>query len=240
MFVKTIFRGIVDFVGSNFQRQPDFTETRFDKTTPIFFPNPEHTITRSIEFPPEYHQAGVSILNFTDDQIETFVKNWFAKEPEKITPCIEELRQKPQIKEMASNPLLLTLLCLSFGENMEFPPNRAELYGDAINALLRKWNISRGIKRDEIYKNLSLKRKEGMFGRIAAETFEDSEYFIPERRLTKQIENYIQHLPRVDSERIEPDSMVILKAIEAQHGIFVERAKGIHSFAHLTFQEYFH
>lgn len=30
-----------------------------------------------------------------------------------------------------------------------------------------------------------------------------------------------------------------MKAIEAQHGIFVERAKGIYSFSHLTFQEYF-
>jgi predicted NACHT family NTPase len=31
----------------------------------------------------------------------------------------------------------------------------------------------------------------------------------------------------------------VLKAIEAQHGIFVERARGIYSFSHLTFQEYF-
>jgi hypothetical protein len=34
------------------------------------------------------------------------------------------------------------------------------------------------------------------------------------------------------------DSEAVLKAIEAQHGIFVERAKHIYSFSHLTFQEY--
>ena len=31
----------------------------------------------------------------------------------------------------------------------------------------------------------------------------------------------------------------VLKAIEAQHGIFSQRAQRIYSFAHLTFQEYF-
>jgi len=44
------------------------------------------------------------------------------------------LEEKPQIKELASNPLLLTMLCLTFDERMEFPPNRAELYGEAIDA----------------------------------------------------------------------------------------------------------
>ena len=35
------------------------------------------------------------------------------------------------------------------------------------------------------------------------------------------------------------DSEVVLKALEAQHGLLVERARGIYSFSHLTFQEYF-
>jgi len=181
----------------------------------------------------------VEMADFDDKQIGVFVKNWFGRGTKKAELCLEELEKKPQIKELASNPLLLTLLCLTFSERMEFPPNRAELYEEAIDALLKKWDISKSIKRDEIYKDLSIKRKEGMLSQIANKTFENDEYFISQRKLENHITNYIQHLHSVDQATLEPDSEVILKSIEAQHGIFVERAKGVYSFSHLTFQEFF-
>ena len=78
-----------------------------------------------------------------------------------------------------------------------------------------------------------------MFARIAVGTFVENQYFMLERDLVHMIENFIKHLPRFREEELEPDSRVILKAVEAHHGIFVERAKGVYSFAHLTFQEYF-
>jgi hypothetical protein len=49
----------------------------------------------------------------------------------------------------------------------------------------------------------------------------------------------MQNLPDVRENSLEVDSEAVLKAMEAQHGLFVERAKGIYSFSHLTFQEYF-
>ncbi len=58
---------------------------------------------------------------------------------------------------------------------------------------------------------------------------------MPQAKLEGQISGYIQNLPDAD----EADSEGILNAIEVQHGLFVERAKGIYSFSHLTFQEYF-
>jgi hypothetical protein len=40
-------------------------------------------------------------------------------------------------------------------------------------------------------------------------------------------------------DRIDIDGGAILRAIEAQHGILVEQARGVYSFAHPTFQEYY-
>ena len=45
--------------------------------------------------------------------------------------------------------------------------------------------------------------------------------------------------PKIDQNELFEDSGAVLKAIEAQHGLLVERARNIYSFSHLTFQEYF-
>jgi hypothetical protein len=52
------------------------------------------------------------------------------------------------------------------------------------------------------------------------------------------IVEYLRHIPPGRAAE-EIDGEEVLKAIEAQHGIFIERARGVYSFAHLSFQEYF-
>jgi predicted NACHT family NTPase len=186
----------------------------------------------------------IEIADFTEQQIQTFVSNWFRKEGEKD----EETREKflaefarddnKGLRDLARTPLLLTLLCLAFGETLTFPQRRVEIYDEALNALLKKWDTSRGIKRDEVYRKLSLGHKKNMLARIAAETFEKNDYFIPQLELERLITDYVKNVPPHDTNEAT-DGKVILKAVEAQHGIFVERAREIYSFSHLTFQEYF-
>jgi hypothetical protein len=130
------------------------------------------------------------------------------------------------------------MLCLSFEETLTFPQRRAEIYEDALDALLKKWDASRSIKRDEIYRGMTAGRKRQMLARIATRSFQMNEYFIPQTKLIKQIVNYLSILPGVDSDD-EIDGEAVLKAIEAQHGILVERAYQIYSFSHLSLQEHF-
>jgi len=181
----------------------------------------------------------VEMADFNEEQKENFIFNWFHGDEKTAGRCWGKLKESPQLNEMASVPLLLTLLCIAYNRRKDFPTNRAELYEEAIDALLRDWDATRDIERDEVYKHLSLKYKKSMFARIAWGTFRENMYFIPERILCKQIEQYIKNLPGFKPEELEPDSYAVMKAIESQHGIFVERAKKVHSFAHLTFQEYF-
>ncbi len=144
-------------------------------------------------------------------------------------------RENKPVRELAQVPLLLSMLCLTYEELGEFPLNRSEIYEEAMRALLVKWDSSRNIRRDEVYKQLSLKRKQDMLAHLAYETFRRGDYFLEERPLVRQIEGYLAGVPGLE----EPDGHVALQAMEAQHGILVERAVRIHSFAHLTFQEYF-
>lgn len=182
----------------------------------------------------------VEIADFTDRQVSTFVNKWFKGSRKKKKLFTEAFYRTENIRlqELARTPLLLSLVCLSFDATMEIPPRRAELYEEAVEALLKKWDTSRSIKRDEIYRGLSLGRKRQMFARIAAQTFQDGEYFLSQKKLSKLIVNYLRQLPGIE-EKDEVDGETILKAIEAQHGIFTERAHKIYSFSHLTFQEFF-
>ncbi len=97
--------------------------------------------------------------------------------------------------------LLLALLCLVYEERGEFPPNRDEIYDEATRALLVKWDSSRNIERDVVYKELSPKHKQKMLARIAAETFAESEYFLPEKRVVGLIDAYLQGVPGLEERR---------------------------------------
>ena len=184
----------------------------------------------------------VEVADFDFSQIASFATKWFAlKDPNKSSTFIEKLRQHRPIQELATNPLLLTLLCLMFEESADFPSNRSELYKEGLNVLLRKWDAKRNIEREQVYKKLSIQHKEDLLGQIALMTFKRGDYFFRQKELEQHIADYIRNLPGISTqiEALQLDSEAVLKSIEAQHGLLVERARGIYSFSHLTFHEYF-
>ncbi len=127
----------------------------------------------------------VEVADFTKEQITTFVSKWFSKEPKKARQFLDDLTQQQHrgLYELASSPLLLGMLCLAFADSMAFPSRRAEVYADAIDALLRKWDTARSIKRDDIYKNLTHRLKEQLFSAIAYKTFKKINTYCLNRNL---------------------------------------------------------
>lgn len=185
----------------------------------------------------------VEIADFDDQQIDTFAKQWFQTNEDslKADKFIKKLIQEPGIRDLSSSPLLLTLLCYVFDNLGSFPKNRSELYEEGLDVLLKKWDSTRGIERDWAYQKLSLKRKEDLLSQIALDSFEKGNYFFKQKEIENYISQYIRNLSDANTEEaiLQLDSEAILKSIEAQHGLFVERARGVYSFSHLTFHEYF-
>ncbi|MEH2255350.1 NACHT domain-containing protein [Nostoc sp.] len=183
----------------------------------------------------------VEVADFDDDQISNFANNWFKDKAVKPETFIKRLEENSRIKQLAASPLLLTLLCLAFEESGDFPANRSELYKEGLDALLKKWDANRGIERNQIYKKLSVQRKEDLLSKMALTTFERSEYFFKQKVAEQYITEYIRNLPgaNTDEEALQVDSEQVLGLIEYHHGLVVARAKRIYSFSHLTFHEYF-
>ncbi|GBO53361.1 hypothetical protein APA_1268 [Pseudanabaena sp. lw0831] len=182
----------------------------------------------------------VEVANFQPLQISQFAQRWFLSNSRHIELFLRKVEDNRPIQELATNPLLLTLLCLVFDEFGDFPTNRSELYREGLDVLLKKWDAKRNIERHQIYKNLSMQRKEDLLAQVACTTFYQGDYFFRQVDLESYITEYIRNLPKANTneEALQLDSEAIIKAIESQHGLFVERAKGIYSFSHLTFHEY--
>jgi predicted NACHT family NTPase len=142
----------------------------------------------------------VEVADFDDEQISTFATKWFKNKAVKAETFIKRLEDNDRIKQLAASPLLLTLLCLAFEESGDFPANRSELYKEGLDALLKKWDAKRGIYRDQVYKKLSVQRKEELLSKIALTTFERGDYFFKQKVAEQYIIEYIRNLPDANAE----------------------------------------
>jgi energy-coupling factor transporter ATP-binding protein EcfA2 len=178
----------------------------------------------------------VELIDFGPEQVGDFVRKWFSDEPAQAEEFLRRMPQRKEAVAFSANPLLLTLMCMSFGDTLSFPANRAELFRDALDALLRRWDVSRRISRPSIYGALTLGQKEALLSRIAARAYEDGDYEWIVGDLVKEIEASLEYLPgRV----VASDPGAVLEAIEVQHGLLVKRARDVYTFSHVPVQEYF-
>jgi flagellar biosynthesis regulator FlaF len=187
----------------------------------------------------------VEVADFNPQQVEQFAKNWFTALADTQQQAmvltqrfIEKLRlpENKQTAELAVTPILLSLTCWVFNDLQDLPAKRSDLYERGIDLLLSKWDERRGISRDsvsDIYRKLNLTEKKQLLSYIAKTKFEQEQYILFEQ---SEIQGYIAEYLHISND----DAEVVLREIEAQHGLLIERSQsyGIWSFSHLTFQEY--
>ena len=191
----------------------------------------------------------VEIAPFSQDQIAAFAQKWFAAltrapiEEELAVQFIQklDLPENLHLRRLVVNPLFLHLACWVFHRPEKFPTKGTQFYKHGLDLLLGKWDESRGIQRDEIYRGFLLPQKLRLMSQIAAATFEQGQNFFEQQEIEQYISDYVQELPNAptEPEELQLDSEGILKAIELQHGLLAERVRGIFSFSYLAFQEYF-
>ena len=93
----------------------------------------------------------VEVADFDIQQITSFAIKWFALTASvKSNKFIQKLKENEPLQELATNPLLLTLLCLIFEESAEFPSSRSQLYKEGLNLLLRKWDANQNTERFQV------------------------------------------------------------------------------------------
>jgi predicted NACHT family NTPase len=192
----------------------------------------------------------VEIAPFTQKQIADFSQKWFvafSKDADKGVTNAQlfihklELPENWRFRRMITTPLFLHLACSIFHRQGKFPIKQAEFYKQGMDLLLGKWDEAEGIERDQIYRGFLLPQKLKLLSQIASATFEQGQYFFEQGVVEQYIGDYLESLPDAsnDPEEIQEASEGVLRAIESQHGLLAERARGIFSFSYLALQEYF-
>ena len=191
----------------------------------------------------------VEIADFDDSQIETYINKWFSSAPDWYRLQLdEEMKTAEQCwqtlnapghqatKELARNPLLLTLLCMVYDNSQNFPRNRADLYEKALNIFLEEWAAEKRISPvPSVSEYLDIADEKRLLSEIAARNFNENQLFFSKNRLIDQIHEFGQgnaNTPPTFNAR------KILDTILVDQGIFVEQVNGVYSFSHLTFHEY--
>jgi energy-coupling factor transporter ATP-binding protein EcfA2 len=190
--------------------------------------------------------SGVTVLRvlpFTQNQIETFVNNWYLANEimshQKSDPGVRaiaqqgaedllaRIRKTPALSDLAVNPLLLTMISTIHRFKSTLPGRRVELYKEICETFLGKRHQARDLEL-----SLTPMQKQRVLQPLAYHMM------VRETREVKLSEAIQAIAPSIKTVCPEYLPEAFLKMIENSSGLLVERESGVYSFAHKTFQEY--
>jgi len=190
--------------------------------------------------------------DFDAEQIREFVERWTAalerqaqggdtrkarEEAERERQeLLEAIDRNEGVRQLASNPLLLTILALMKRQGVTLPERRVELYDQYVKTLLSSWNRARGLGRPPT-RDLDVAQTLRILAPLALWMHEAN----PGAGLVKR-EDLRRRLEAVYRERDEADpagaARQFLSDVREHAGLLLERGAGEYGFIHLTFEEY--
>ncbi|GAA2591010.1 NACHT domain-containing protein [Actinomadura fulvescens] len=189
--------------------------------------------------------AGAVVLQarpFTDAQVERFVRGWYlATESlstgesgeatrrladESAEDLLGRLQLAPELYDLTTNPLLLTMIANVHRFHSALPGSRSDLYRDICEVMLWRRQLAKRLST-----GLRGEHKERVLRGLAYTMMRLRIRDLPQEALLAEVSPALNRL----SDTVTPEEFV---ADVATSGLMVETEEGVYSFAHLTFQEY--
>ncbi len=149
------------------------------------------------------------------------------------------IRANPRVRELAINPLMLTVIALVHRDRVKLPDRRAELYAEAVDVLLGKWDEARGVPEPPILDDrpFDIVNRRLMLREIALGMQNAQKREIETGALQTQLQSAFVSLTPNKAAAVRAASR-FLTVIQERTGLLVEAGPGAYRFSHLTFQEY--
>lgn len=186
------------------------------------------------------------IVPFDEEQIDWFISAWYrwlastgmvdtARAEEQTKSLIQALRQYRQFGELASNPLLLTVIATLHTFKGGLPQDRVTLYSEISDLLFARWERMKAPEKSLLERldvpGLKISDLQAALAEVAFRMQTSNETVMDKATLMKVLAPYLgsswdraSHLAEYMSERA---------------GLLIEIAAEEYSFVHLTFQEFF-
>jgi len=189
------------------------------------------------------------LSQFTDSQVETYARNWFALQdefqeaPEAPEAVVEAfLRESDSIKDLRSNALMLGLLCNIYQGESYIPRNRPEVYEKCSTMLFQRWDNSRGIKPSVPFEaHLDPAIKHLAFWIYSTKSLEAG---VTERKLIRKTTEYLLERRYEDPIEAEAAAAAFIEFCRGRAWVFTDMGttstgERLYQFTHRTFLEYF-
>jgi len=198
--------------------------------------------------------ASTTVRDFSDADIAQFLRNWHlavavgemgpgpdaqARAAAQTQQLLNAIQANERVRELALNPLLLTVIALVHRDRVKLPDRRAELYAEAVDVLLGKWDEARGVQELAILPDQAFDAgdKRLLLQRLALTMHEAQQKEIAAEDLRRLLGDYFHGLVP-DWRQVSSAVDRFLKVVEERTGLLAARGEGVYGFSHLTFQEY--
>lgn len=177
----------------------------------------------------------VSVAPFDDQQSSEFVRRWFKGATSGPGPeeFLEAVAGSDRLARLASQPLLLALMCNAYQRYLDFSRRQTTLFEQCVTTLLWQWDAMRAVKRRSLFEDLDIQKRLWLHACLAHHFHERRRRFLSKRDLIATLGDV---LPRFG---IPADSSdVALAEICSHHGLLVQWTGETFGFGHLALQEF--
>ena len=195
--------------------------------------------------------AECTLVDFEQGEIEVFVRHWTTalerqaqgdshqargnaeRERDELLAAVAA---NPGVRQLAANPLLLTILALMKRQGVTLPERRVELYEQYVKTLLSSWNRARGLGRPPS-RDLDVVQTVKVLAPLACWMHEVNPGvgLVKREALKRELESIYQARGEADPETC---ARTFLEDVRGHAALLLERGPDEYGFIHLTFEEY--
>jgi formylglycine-generating enzyme required for sulfatase activity len=203
--------------------------------------------------------ATTTIRDFTLTDVEQFLTHWNrlvaigeggsgeSAENDAVSQTqqlLTVISANPCVRELAVNPLMLTVIALVHRERAKLPDRRAELYAEAVKVLLETWDKAKETKDVRVQeipiledRPFNTDDRHLLLQKIALKMHEAQKKEIEADDLRRELQASFAGMTS-DAPAAGRAVERFLNVIQERTGLLVEAGQGVYRFSHLTFQEY--